>query len=152
MKKLLSIIVATLAILASPAQAQSFPTKTVKIIVSLPVGSGPDNTIRKVAEQLSERWGQPVIIENKPGGASAIALDAFNKETDDGHTIFFADSALFVSYSYLYNKSDALKGIEPISGLLVNNMMLITSPEVKSLAQLKEIVRSEEHTSELQSH
>ena len=140
MKKLLLAMLSALVCLATPAQAQTFPSKPVKIIASLPVGSGPDNAIRKVAEQLSERWGQPVVIENKPGGASALALDAFNKESDDGHVILFADSALFVSYGYLYNKPEALKGIDPFAGLLVNNMMLITSPDVKSLAHLKEIV------------
>ena len=76
MKQLLAAVLSVLTLGTAHA---AFPDRPVKIITSLPVGSGPDVITRKVAEQLSIKWKQPVVIENKPGGNGIVALEAFNK-------------------------------------------------------------------------
>src|SRR5262249_3537573 len=69
---------------AQPA-AQSWPQRPVRFIVSLSAGSGSDVTARLLAERLSPRWGQPVVVENRPGGDAVIAINAFIAAHDD-HT------------------------------------------------------------------
>lgn len=140
MKKLL-LLTAVLLMSFTTAFASEFPSKPVKIITSLPVGSGPDVAIRKISEQLSARWKQPVFVENRPGGNSAVALEAFNKEANDGHVIFFADSGVFTSYPTLYAKSDAVSHLDPLAGLLLSNLIMITSPDIKDFNQLKESIK-----------
>lgn len=140
MKKLLLIVMA-LMMSVTTVSAADFPSKPIKIITSLPVGSGPDVAIRKISEQLSARWKQPVFVENRPGGNSAVALEAFNKEPNDGHVIFFADSGVFTSYPTLYAKSDVVSHLDPLAGLLLSNLIMIASPDIKDFNQLKELAK-----------
>ncbi len=69
--------------------AQTFPNRTVRIIVPYPAGGDHDALGRGIAQRLSEKWKQPVIIDNRPGGGSAIGTDAAAKADPDGHTLLF---------------------------------------------------------------
>src|SRR5712691_5616511 len=71
------------------AQAQSWPQKTVKLILPLGAGSATDVTARLYAERLAERWGRPVVIENRPGPDGLVAVAAFVGARDD-HTLLFS--------------------------------------------------------------
>lgn len=96
-----------LAALASLAQAQApaaWPTKTVKITTPFPAGSGPDAWLRLVAERLGKRWGQTVVIENKPGGNGFIAIDAWKRLPTDGHELIQLDNVHLVAYPHLFKK------------------------------------------------
>ncbi|MGH8849064.1 MAG: tripartite tricarboxylate transporter substrate binding protein, partial [Polaromonas sp.] len=73
---LAALALAAAAFLPAGAGAQQFPTKPVRIITPFPVGGGPDGVARLVADKLSRAWGQPVIVENRPGGNGFIAIDA----------------------------------------------------------------------------
>ena len=77
------------------AQAQTFPTKAVRIITPFPVGSGPEGVARLVADKLAKTWGQPVTVENRPGGNGFIAIDAFKRGATDGTDL------IPVSYTHL---------------------------------------------------
>jgi tripartite-type tricarboxylate transporter receptor subunit TctC len=77
---------------ASAQQQQAFPTKPVRIITPFPVGGGPDGVARLVADKLSRAWGQPVVVENRPGGNGFIAIDAFKRGAKDGHDIIVLDN------------------------------------------------------------
>ena len=93
-----------------PAQAQStapavqFPTKPVRIITPFPVGGGPDGVARLVADKLSRMWGQPVVVENRPGGNGFIAIDAFKRGANDGHDLIQLDAVHIAAYPHLFKK------------------------------------------------
>lgn len=90
--------------LALSAQAQTFPTKPVRIITPFPVGSGPEGVARLVAEKLSKTWGQPVIVENRPGGNGFIAIDAFKRGAKDGTELIQLDNVHLTAYPHLFKK------------------------------------------------
>ena len=72
--------------------AQTFPTKPVRIITPFPVGSGPEGVARLVADKLAKNWGQPVTVENRPGGNGFIAIDAFKRGANDGTDLIQLDN------------------------------------------------------------
>lgn len=119
------------------ATAQTFPNKPVKIITAMPVGSGPDNIMRKMSEKLTEKWGVPVVVENKPGGAGAVMYNAYAEAPADGYTIAIADPGVFVGYPVLYNKPEVLADIQPLAGTFFTSFVLATSPSVKDFADLR---------------
>ncbi len=87
-----------------PAVAQqTWPQRTVKLIVPLGPGSGADIGARLVADRLSKRWGQPVIVENRPGGDAIPAITQFIGANDD-HALFFAPSSVFIAHPFQYSK------------------------------------------------
>lgn len=90
--------------LALAAQAQTFPTKPVRIITPFPVGSGPDGVARLVADKLTKTWGQPVTVDNRPGGNGFIAIDAFKRGATDGTDLIQLDSVHLTAYPHLFKK------------------------------------------------
>lgn len=77
----------------SPVRAAEFPAHAVRIVVPYSVGVGPDVVARSVAEQLAHGWGQPVLVENKPGASGIVAFSELRTVAPDGHTLFLADTA-----------------------------------------------------------
>jgi tripartite-type tricarboxylate transporter receptor subunit TctC len=88
---------------AAGAQAQSWPTRAVKFIVPFGPGAGADIGGRLFADKLSQKWGQPVVIENKPGGDSIVAITAFLAANDD-HVLLFGPSGNFTVHPFVYSK------------------------------------------------
>jgi tripartite-type tricarboxylate transporter receptor subunit TctC len=89
---------------AGPAAAQqSWPTRTVRLIVPFGPGAGADIGARLFAEKLSQRWGQPVVVENRPGGDSIVAITAFLSANDD-HTFLFGPSGNFTVHPFIYRQ------------------------------------------------
>jgi len=96
-------VLAAAACLCASAQAQtSWPDKPVRLLLSQPPGSGPDNIARLLGERLSKAWGQPVIVENKPGGQNVIGAQAAARSVPDGSTFYFATTAALVANAYLF--------------------------------------------------
>jgi tripartite-type tricarboxylate transporter receptor subunit TctC len=87
----------------APAQAQTWPQRPVKFIVPFGPGAGADIGARLFAEKLSAKWGQPVVIENRPGGDSIVAIQAFLSANDD-HTFLFGPSGNFTVHPFVYSK------------------------------------------------
>jgi tripartite-type tricarboxylate transporter receptor subunit TctC len=85
------------------AQAQNWPTRPVKFIVPFGPGAGADIGARLFAEKLQTKWGQPVVIENRPGGNSLVAINAFLSANDD-HTLLFGPSGSFTVHPFIYRK------------------------------------------------
>jgi tripartite-type tricarboxylate transporter receptor subunit TctC len=101
-------LVAAVALLGAflgtmPAQAQNWPTRPVKFIVPFGPGAGADIGGRLFAEKLTQKWGQPVVIENKPGGDSIVAIQAFLTANDD-HVLLFGPSGNFTVHPFNYSK------------------------------------------------
>ncbi|RYF09000.1 MAG: tripartite tricarboxylate transporter substrate binding protein [Comamonadaceae bacterium] len=98
------------------AQQQQFPGKPVRIITPFPVGGGPDGVARLVADRLSRTWGQPVTVENRPGGNGFIAIDAFKRGAKDGTDLIVVDNVHLAAYPSLFKKLpyDAAKDFDPL--------------------------------------
>jgi len=97
------VLALLIVVLAPPAQAQSWPTRAVKFIVPFGPGAGSDIGARLLAERLQAKWGQPFVIENKPGGDGIIAIQAYLGANDD-HVLMFGPSGGFVVHPFLYSK------------------------------------------------
>jgi len=81
-------------------QAQDWPTRTVRFVVPIGPGSGADIAARLLGEKLSAKWGQPVVIENRPGGEGTVALTTFLTSRDD-HSFLYGPTTTFVGHPYL---------------------------------------------------
>ena len=109
------------------AGAQDYPTRPVRLIVGFPPGGGTDVAARLVGQWLSERIGQPVVIENRPGAGSNIATEAVVHAAADGHTLLLVSTAHAINAT-LYEKLNYnfLRDIAPIAGFMrVPNVMEI---------------------------
>src|SRR5437660_9590153 len=102
------------------AQAQqTYPARTVRLILPFGAASATDITARLFADRLSGRWGKPVIVENRPGGDGLVALNAFIGAHDD-HTLFFGPAATFLVHLYDQEKPNLdPHDIVPIVGIYV---------------------------------
>src|ERR1043166_392979 len=89
----------------APAAAQAWPTRAGKFRLPIGAGSGADIGARLIAEKLSAKWGQPVVVENRPGADGFVALTAFTSARDD-HMILFGPTTTFAGHPYFHNKLD----------------------------------------------
>jgi tripartite-type tricarboxylate transporter receptor subunit TctC len=87
---------------AALAQAPAFPTRTVTIVVPYAAGGLPDTVARVVGQKLSEKWGQPVVIENKPGGNGAVSAQYLSSKAPDGYTLQVTDGTMFSVNPWIY--------------------------------------------------
>ncbi|HEY8611812.1 MAG TPA: tripartite tricarboxylate transporter substrate-binding protein, partial [Roseomonas sp.] len=99
-----SLTLATAAAISSGvARAQSYPAKPIRIIVPVPPGGGTDIMSRLLQPGLQERLGQPVLVENRPGGGSTIGTHLVAQAPADGYTLLMIDSAIAVN-PFLYTR------------------------------------------------
>jgi tripartite-type tricarboxylate transporter receptor subunit TctC len=103
--------------LGAAAQAQSWPDKPVKWVLSQPPGSGPDNVARILAERLAKLWGQALVIDNKPGGQNTIGAQAAARAAPDGSNFYFATTAALVTNPLLFKTLpyDPAKDFVPVA-------------------------------------
>ena len=133
---------------ASPAaaQAQSWPTRTVRFILTLGAGSGTDIGGRLLADRLTKKWGQSVVIENKPGGDSIVAINAFVSAKDD-HILLLSPTSAFTAHPFLHDnlpyKPEDLAPIARVSNTFVG----ITVPVASPANSLNELVGAGARTS-----
>jgi tripartite-type tricarboxylate transporter receptor subunit TctC len=88
---------------ASPSHAQTWPQRSVHFVLPLGAGSGADIGARLLADRLTKRWGQTVVVENRPGGDGVVAINTVLNARDD-HMLMFGPSSAFVAHPYLYDK------------------------------------------------
>jgi len=120
-----------LSLLALSASAQNWPTKPVKIVTAASTGSGPDVALRVVADQLAKKWGQPVVVENKPGGNGVVAISATRTSANDGTELIHLDSSMMTSNMHLYAKLpyDAANDFEMIRPTLSTEFFIVVGKD-----------------------
>jgi tripartite-type tricarboxylate transporter receptor subunit TctC len=138
--KLSTIAALVLSLAAtSLAHAQSYPTKTVRIIVGLAPGGTTDVFTRTLAQRLTEAWGQTVIVENRPGASGMIGAEAVAKAAPDGYTLLVSPQTSLAVAPALYGKApyDTAKDFAPVSLLGSTPLVMIVHPSfaAKSFAE-----------------
>jgi tripartite-type tricarboxylate transporter receptor subunit TctC len=124
---------------SAPSLAQSWPTRPVRFIIPLGPGSGVDITARVLADKLSAKWGQPVVVENKPGGDAFIAITAVISAHDD-HVLLFAPASTFTAHALLHDKLPYdIKDLVPIARV-TNTLIALGVPTELGVADVKELV------------
>ena len=126
---------------AAPVAAQSWPTRPIKFILTLGPGSGADIGARLLADQLTKKWDQPIVIENRPGGDGILAVNAFVSAQDD-HILLFAPSSSFIGHPYQHNdlpyKPEDLAPIARVSNTVIGISVPMDLP-VKTLRDVIEL-------------
>lgn len=134
-----------LAALPLAAPAQEYPSKPIRIVVTLAPGGTADILARLLAEKLTAMWSQPVVVENKPGASGMIGAEAVAKAEPDGYTLLLGYNAeiainrsLFKSMPY-----DSLKAFTPVTIVGTTPMILVVHPSVpaKTLPELLDLAR-----------
>jgi tripartite-type tricarboxylate transporter receptor subunit TctC len=137
------IIVAALLVFASVATAVAqtdFPRRTVKIVVPIPPGAALDTLPRLLAEKLAMRWGQPVIIENRPGAAQNLGAEVVAKAEPDGYTLLAAPpNPLVISQTFYPKLGFDPAAFVPISIFATQPFLLVVNPKVPA-ATLAELI------------
>ncbi len=102
---------------ACAAVAQSYPSRPVKIITPFSAGAGPDAVLRLMADRLGKAWGQPVMVDNRPGASGILAAEAAKRSPADGYTLIQMDSAQLTALPHLMRKLpyDVKKDFEPVA-------------------------------------
>jgi tripartite-type tricarboxylate transporter receptor subunit TctC len=114
------------------ATAQTWPTRPVKFIVSLGPGSGTDISARLLADRLPERWGQPVVVENRPGGDGVVAINAFIGARDD-HTLLFTPTSSFTAHPYQHDKLPYdPRELSPVARVSTTILGFVLSPSLNA--------------------
>ena len=116
----------------APAHAEGYPTRPITIIVSLAAGTGMDTLVRLYGEKLSQALGQPVVIENKPGGAGVVAGETIAKGASDGYTLAVATSAVMAIRPTLFKVRpfDPLTDFVPISHYVKSPFVFVVAPSL----------------------
>jgi tripartite-type tricarboxylate transporter receptor subunit TctC len=123
------------ALLATPAIARAqaaWPQRPVRLIVPVPAGGGLDVLARALGERLSPGWGQPVVVENRPGGATIPGSDAVAKSAPDGHTLLFTADNAITSNPFLHRTMpfDPMRDLAPVTLLLDVHQMVVVHPGI----------------------
>jgi len=125
---------------SAAAHAQTYPSATVKLIVPVPAGGVTDTMARIVAQRLTEAWGQPVVVDNRPGGNYAVGAQAVAKSPADGLTLLVAPDSTVTANPHLFSKLpyDPVKDLTPIIVLCRITPVLVINPSlpVQSVQEL----------------
>jgi len=140
-------LAALLIAFATTAAAQ---TKPVRMVVAYPPGGGIDVMARQIAEKLTAMWGQPVVVENRPGANTIVAAEAVAHAVPDGNTLLFTTDATFSINPHLYAKLpyDAERDFIPVTMLVLLQQLLVANPSLpaNTLADLIRLAKEKPGT------
>jgi tripartite-type tricarboxylate transporter receptor subunit TctC len=129
-----TLIAAASLAAAAPTFAQgTYPDKPVTLITAFAPGSGPDATLRLVADKLGKLWNQRINVENRPGGGGLIAMDAVKRAAPDGYTLLQLDSDHLAAVPHLYKQrgADAVKAFEPVASIFRTTFLVAVAADSK---------------------
>jgi tripartite-type tricarboxylate transporter receptor subunit TctC len=140
-----AVALAVHALAATASLAQQWPTHPVRFVLPFGPGSGADTAARLVTEKLAQKWGQPVVIDGKPGGDGLLSLGTVVSAKDD-HTLFFGPSSLFVVQRYVHENMtfDPETDLAPIAGVAKVQIAIAvpTSLGISSVAEFVALARA----------
>jgi tripartite-type tricarboxylate transporter receptor subunit TctC len=140
---------AALALAASGAHAEEYPTRPVKIVVPFGAGGPTDIYTRDIAEELRKSLHQPFVLENRPGAGTTVGTDLAAHAVPDGYTLLMVSSTQTVNETlYVTKPYELLRDLVPIAPLMENDLVLVVPPSlpVKKLADLLELARAKPGT------
>jgi tripartite-type tricarboxylate transporter receptor subunit TctC len=122
---------AALPVVSRVARAQAYPSRPVRLIVTTPAGGSPDIIARLIGQWLSERLGQPFVVENRPGAGTTIATEAVVKAPPDGYTLLLVGGAAVTS-ALLYDKLNfnLIRDIAPVAAISREPHVMVVNPSV----------------------
>lgn len=130
------------------ALSQDFPVRPIRIIDGFPPGGGTDTLSRAISHKMSQTWGQPVVVDNRPGAASNVGAEIASRATPDGHTLFMGLAGVLASSMTLYPKLqyNLLTDLTPVTKVASGTyVMLVNAPlPVKSVKELIELAKKKE--------
>jgi len=131
----------TVVLLSPLAAAQDYPNKPIRVILSVPAGATPDVTARLLTPGLSQRLGQQLVVDNRPGAGGLIGAEIASKATPDGYTVFISSPGALTILPHLRKSMpyDTLRDFAPISLISIGPFVLITHPSVPART-VKELV------------
>jgi tripartite-type tricarboxylate transporter receptor subunit TctC len=140
----LAVLAALLAAAPGAADAQfAYPNKTIRIVAPFAPGGASDILSRLIAKELSERWKQPVIVENKPGAGGTIGADYVAKSPPDGYTLLLADVSVVMTFPSLYpNLPYAAKDLVPVANIATFGLIMVV-PVNSKYNSLTEVVAAD---------
>ena len=140
---LAALLLGALALAASPpiAAQDAWPNRPVRIVVPFAAGGATDVVARALAKDLSELWGQPVVIDNRGGAGGNIGADVVAKSTPDGYTILMASGSILTVNPHIYAKLpfDAKKDFIPVTNVASGPQLVVVHPSVPA-NNVKELV------------
>lgn len=146
--KVVGSLLMMLGVLTGQVQAQTWPERAVRVVVPFSAGGGTDIIARLVAQRLSERLGQPFVVENRTGGNGNIGAQLVARAGVDGHTLLVSTSALTINPALHDNTGYQLKEFTPVTQLATSPYLLVVNPVaapgLTSLASLIEQAKSRE--------
>jgi tripartite-type tricarboxylate transporter receptor subunit TctC len=125
-------VAAALLVAAQGAPAQQYPTRPIRMLVTIPPGGAPDIAARIISQPLEEALGQPVVVENRPGANGNLAGEIVAKAPPDGYLLLLAADSLITINPHLYDKMafDTLKDLTPVASLVSNMFVLSVNPKL----------------------
>jgi tripartite-type tricarboxylate transporter receptor subunit TctC len=143
LRALLFALAAVFPAYAGTALAQAWPAKPVRFVVAYPPGGGIDVMGRQIAEKLTAAWGQPVVVENRPGANTIVATDAVAKSAPDGYTVLMTTDATFSINPHLYARLpfDTQKDFIPVTMLVLLQQLLVANSNL-SFNNLEELIKA----------
>jgi len=135
-------VVAALVLWAAPASAETYPSKPVRMVVPFAAGGGADLVARAVAGGLAKRLGQPIVVDNKPGGGGTLGADAVAKAPADGYTLLYTTPGPQITNPYLMAKLpyDPMADLTPVSQVAIVSAVLVVNSTIPA-TNVKELIQ-----------
>ncbi len=130
--KAAALLVALCGAMPGNASEQSWPERSVRLVVPSPGGSGIDVIARVLAQRLTVEWGKPVIVDNRAGANSIIGAEAVARSAPDGHTLLFASDSTFTLNPHIYAKLpyDPIADFRPVLQIVTFHQLLVAHPSL----------------------
>jgi tripartite-type tricarboxylate transporter receptor subunit TctC len=139
-KRLAALLVLAACMVTCPAARADYPDRPIQIVVPVGPGGGTDLMAREIAKKLSDAWGQPVVIENKPGGGGVIGAQAVARAAPNGYTLLFTHDGVITATPRLYKVTDydPAKDLAPVAEVAKTGYLVVVNPAVpaRTLAEL----------------